>query len=149
MAAKEPAGSFIRWQSITIEQLTYSVNLILGLSVAALGFQIHLLLDSTFQPASWQKSFFLLSMFSLLLSIALGLWCIFNRLVDFRTTAKAARLRERDESDSELAELRGRYKRLGQATWRLFCGQVATFGIGILLVVIAVLPSLLPCAPSA
>ena len=33
MPKDEPKGSFVRWQFTTIAQLTYSVNLILGLAV--------------------------------------------------------------------------------------------------------------------
>ena len=39
---------FVRWQGITIKQLTYAINLILGLSTASLGFAISLLLNDKF-----------------------------------------------------------------------------------------------------
>src|SRR5437879_3380280 len=94
MAKEEPKGSFVRWQSITINQLTYAVNLILTFSVATLGFQATLLLGDQFKPVSWQKCIFSLSLVLLLSSIGLGIWCVINRLRDFRATMKTARLRE-------------------------------------------------------
>ncbi len=44
---------FIRWQGITIAQLSYSINLILTFSVAAIGFGVSLLLNDDFKPVSW------------------------------------------------------------------------------------------------
>ena len=86
MTNNDPKGSFIRWQSITIAQLTYAVNLILGFSVAALAFQVATLLNENFKPVSWQKYTFLLSLVILLASVGFGLWCVINRLRDFRAT---------------------------------------------------------------
>lgn len=58
MATDSPKGSFIRWQSISIAQLAYAVNLFLGLSVAALAFQVSILLSEKFNPVSWQNAHF-------------------------------------------------------------------------------------------
>ena len=58
MPTGEPRGSFVRWQSTTIAQLTYAINLVLAFSIAALGFQVSLLLRNTFTPVSWQKCAF-------------------------------------------------------------------------------------------
>jgi hypothetical protein len=43
--AEVETGTFIRWQSTTLKQLTYAVNLVLTFSVATLGFQVTTLLD--------------------------------------------------------------------------------------------------------
>ncbi|SCX25175.1 hypothetical protein SAMN05216379_12619 [Nitrosomonas eutropha] len=134
----EPRGSFIRWQSITIAQLTYAVNLILGFSVATLAFQITLLLNNGFVPASWQKCSFTLSLVLLLVSVGLGLWCVINRLRDFRATTKVARKRKKGASEFELEPLRNFYRALGRKTWGIFWWQVGTFGVGVLLTVISV-----------
>ena len=120
MPREEPKGSFVRWQSITIAQLTYSVNLILGLAVAALGFQVALLLNEQFHPLGWQKCAFGASIFTLLLSIGLGIWCVINRLRDFRATTTAARLREKGRPDDEIQPYRDLYQKLGETTWGLF-----------------------------
>lgn len=126
-------GSFVRWQSITIAQLTYSVNLILGFAVATLGFQVTLLLNEKFLPVGWQKCIFSLSMLTVLMSIGFGIWCVINRLRDFRATMRAARLREDEKPDAEIQPLRDLYTKLGKYTWGLFWWQIATFGVGIVL----------------
>lgn len=139
MPWEKSKGSFIRWQSTTIAQLTYSVNLILGLAVAALGFQVTLLLNEKFVPMGWQKCVFGISMLALLLSIALGIWCVINRLRDFRATTKAASLREYGRTEDEIRPYRDLYTKLGETTWALFCWQIGTFGVGILFAVLQLL----------
>lgn len=119
-----PKGSFVRWQTITIAQLTYSVNLILGLSVAALGFQVALLLNEKFLPVGWQRCAFGISMLTLVLSIGLGIWCVINRLRDFRATARAARLREDEKPDEDIQPYRDLYKKLGDRAWSIFWWQI-------------------------
>lgn len=127
----EPKGSFVRWQSITIAQLTYSVNLVLGLAVAALGFEIALLLNQQYSPIGWQKCAFFLSVLLLFLSSGLGIWCIINRLRDFRATMRAARMRELKKPNEDIQPYRELYERLGKRTWLLFWWQIGTFGVGI------------------
>ena len=139
---EEPKGSFVRWQAITIAQLTYSVNLILGFSVAVLGFQMSLLLNEKFHPFRWHKCAFDISIFTLLLSIGFGIWCVINRLRDFRATTKAARLREEAKPDEEIQQYRDLYNKLGKMTWLLFWWQIGTFGVGIVFTVLTVSASL-------
>jgi len=135
---ENPKGSFVRWQSITIAQLTYAVNLTLGFAVATLAFQVTLLLDEKFLPVSWQKCGFSLSIILLLASVALGIWCVINRLRDFRATMQVARKREQGASESELQPLRDIFSAIGKKTWAIFWWQIGTFGIGVLLTVITV-----------
>lgn len=132
-----PKGSFVRWQSRTIDQLTYSVNLILGLAVAALGFEVSTLLNKKIQPVGCQKCAFDASLVLLLLSVLLGLWCVINRLKSFRATMKTARLREKGEDDVEIRPYRDLYRRLDKRTWPLFWWQIGTFGAGILFAIMA------------
>lgn len=134
----ENRESSIRWQGRTIEQFGYALNLILGLSVAAIGFEVSLLLSEGFEKTGWQSSLFVVSMLSLLLSFVVGLWCIVNRLQDFRETTKTARKREDGSSALELQPLRTLARTLGKRTWVLFWWQIFTFGAGILLLVWAV-----------
>jgi len=142
MPGEEPKGSFTRWQSITIVQLTYCVNLILGLAVAALGFQVSLLLNDKFNPIAWQKYAFSMSIILLVLSIALGIWCVVNRLRDFRATTKVARMREEGKPAEDIQPYRDLCKKLGEKTWCLFWWQIGTFGIGIVLTILGVWASI-------
>jgi len=130
--------SFIRWQAITIGQLSYAINLILGFSVAGLGFGVSLLLKDTFNPISWQKYTFVLSLVSLLASFALGVWCTVNRLRDFRATMRITRKRDKEECETEVQALRLLTDKLGKKTWGIFWWQIGTFSAGILFMVIAV-----------
>jgi hypothetical protein len=139
MAQQDPKGSFIRWQSVTIGQLTYAVNLILGFAVAALGFQITLLLSGDFAPVCWQKLVFSLSLLLLSASTLFGIAVIINRLRDFRATMNAARERENGSADAVVEVHRAVYRRLGPITWCLFWWQLGTFGTGVALTVISAL----------
>lgn len=143
MTKDDSKESFIRWQSITISQLTYAVNLVLGFAVAALGFQVTTLLNEKFIPISWQKSVFFLSLLLLLASVGFGIFCVINRLRDFRATTKVARMREEGKTDAEIQPLRALYKKLGERTWILFCWQIGTFGVGVLFLVLGITASLI------
>jgi hypothetical protein len=135
---KKVRKSSIRWQARTIEQLGYALNLILSFSVAAIGFEISLILNKEFERAGWQNWLFIMSMFSLLLSLAVGLLCVVNRLWDFRATTETARKREDGKSDLDLQPLRKLTRALGKRTWSLFWWQIAAFGFGVLLMVLAI-----------
>ena len=138
MANTNEDESFVRWQGITISQLGYAVNLILGLAVAALGFVITLLLNKEFIPVSWMKCTFSVALLSLLASIGIGIWCVVNRLRDFRATKEVARKREKGATDSELQPLRDLSGMLGSKTWWLFWWQIGMFGAGIALTVVGI-----------
>jgi hypothetical protein len=138
MKKDNPKGSFVRWHATTMTQLTYAVNLILGFSVAALAFQTTTLLNKEFNPVSWQKCAFSISLLDLIASVGLGFWCIINRLLDFRTTAKVARMREQRKPAEEIEPHRALFERLGNRTWGIFWWQIGTFGVGIALLVISI-----------
>jgi len=126
--------SSVRWQALTIQQFSNAVNLILGLSLAVLGFQINLLTNINFAPSSCQKLFFTVSASLVFLSAAAGTLCTINRLRDFRETANTARAQERGHND--LADHhREQSRQLGKLTWRLFWFQAWVFFGGVLLLV--------------
>ena len=108
----------------------------------ALGFQVALLLNDKFNPIAWQKCAFSVSMLLLIISIALGIWCVVNRLRDFRETTKAARMREDGKSDQDIQPFRDLYKKLGEKTWCLFWWQTGTFGVSIILMILGVSASI-------
>ena len=130
----------------TVQQLGYSINLLASVT-ASLGFAFNLL-EHFNLSACWNKLLFDGSLLFLLVSVALGIVCTVNRLCDFRKTMSIARDREKwnreqclrsagsdNEIDCKLSERRSETKRLGRRTWRLFYGQIATFGLGILFLV--------------
>lgn len=138
MEESKGTDNLIRWQAITIAQLSYAINLILTFSVAGLGFGVTLLLNKEFNPSQWQSCLFFLSLFLLLISGALGIWCTINRLRDFRATATIAKLKHKEDSELELTTLRTLTSRLGNKTWGIFWWQIGSFSGGIFLLVVSV-----------
>lgn len=128
--------SFVRWQGRTVEQFGYALNLVLGMSLATLGFGIAIVLDKKLSPVCWEKAAIGGSLVLLVASIGLGLFCVLNRLRDFRTTMKIARLRSRPQSVNsakKMAQQRTLSRTLGKRTWRVFRGQIVTFFLAVLL----------------
>ena len=139
MDNQEPKGSFVRWQAVTVAQLTYAINLLLTFAVATLGFQVALLAGDKFSlAASWQKRLFSLSILFLGASIIFGLAVVVNRLRSFRATMRAARAREKGNTEA-LTTNRALYKILDPRTWWLFWWQAGTFAAGIVLTVVSLL----------
>jgi hypothetical protein len=134
----ENAKPFVRWQKITMNQLSYAINLILALSTASLGFAINLLASEKFFTSCAAKFFFDFGCLFFLISVALAIWVILNRLKDFRTTMTITRKKQKKESDSVVNELRDLSQRLGKRTWILFYFQIAFFCLGILSLMISV-----------
>jgi len=130
--------SFIRWQATTITQFGYTLNLVLTLSVASLGFAATLLTNDNFSPVGVCKFMYLCSLICLVSSIMLGIWCSINRLTDFRLTAKITRLRNKADHVEDVKKLRIKTVQLGKKTWELFYFQIGSFGGGILLLILTV-----------
>jgi hypothetical protein len=138
-------GSFIRWQGITITQMGYAVNLVLTFATASLGLALTLFKDPSLKQHCWGRCWVVLAGVSLMVSIAIGVWCVRNRLTDFRESAQIARKRERWDKkgyakvwiDEQLWHRRKKNGRRGKLSNRLFHWQVGSFGIGALLLVLA------------
>lgn len=128
-------GSYVRWQGIALKQLTYAVNLILGFTVATLGFGVTLLRDQQFSLSARARYALVVSLLGLLLSVIAGLWCVVNRLRDFRLTALIARLREENAADTRLSVMRDTAANLGRCTWKLFWWQAILFAGGVVLMI--------------
>src|SRR6266403_5013819 len=115
---------FVRWQKISIEHLGFCNNLILALTIGALSYSLTLTQDKTFvtaRTARWYLGAVLfIALVALSLSIVLGLFCMLNRLRDFRGTAQRAK-------DSLAAPSKEELNQMGKLTWTLFYGQSWTF----------------------
>lgn len=130
--------SSIRWQKQTSEQFGYALNLVLGLSVAGIGYETTLLLNKEIERSSFQNCLLFLSLLALVISVGTALWCIISRLRDFRKTAEIARKREDNVSNVELESLRKKSKNLGEFSWLLFWWQISSFMVGILFLLLFV-----------
>ena len=121
---------YVRWQSYTISQLTFALNLFLGLSLGSLAFAFSLVRDKNFLLFGCPKTLFQISLISLCLSTLAGCFSVVSRLLDFRFTAK--KIRSDESADIEdSSTYKYSYKILGSLTWRLFWLQVLTLGIGL------------------
>lgn len=132
-ANKEP---FIRWQGRSLEYLSYAINLFLGLSIAAIGFEMSLLKDVDFILEGWLRCFFTISLASLVTASGLGVACVLNRVKDYRDTTSIARKKSKEEYDEELDELREIVGVIGSRTRTLFHWQAGLFSVGVFLLVL-------------
>ncbi len=121
-----------RWRKIAIDQLGYTLNLILTLTIASLGYGFVLLKDPDFVPGSTARCAMLLALLLLALSATSAIVCIVNRLRDFRGTARRA-CDKRDAPTQD--ELRG----LGRLTWDLFYTTVVAFALGVIALAVVLL----------
>ena len=142
---KDAQERFVHWQSMTIAQLGYALNLVLALAGASLAFTLSEI-KTVFQNQWGGKYFLVLAAIALILSVVLGLWCTWNRLTDFRKTKNIARdemncstYAELESIQPALDVIRSETDALGRRTWRLFEWQLKTFGIGAGFLVLAFL----------
>jgi len=139
---KKNRDSSIRWQGRTIEQFGYAQNLILGLAIASIGYEIALVLNKEIERASWQNCLLSISLLAFVISAGSALWCVVIRLRNFRATADIARKREDGASNQDLQPQRTKTKELGELTWTLLWWQISSFAIGVLSLVIVSVGSL-------
>jgi uncharacterized membrane protein YhaH (DUF805 family) len=118
---------FSRWQTKTNTQFGYLNNLLLVLSVGTLGFVINQLTQETFIIENcWAKVFFGLGVIFLLISVITGTYLGYNRLIDFRKTAKLI-LSRIEKNEDELAILKQQTEYLGKASWVMLRIQFFSF----------------------
>lgn len=129
---------FTRWQLIRINQLTFLNNLILGLSIALLGYIFHYINQDAIYLNKPQKFLFWASLLFTLSSIFLAIILAINRLEDFKKTANIARKKDTKEFNT-LQNERTETKILGKRTWCLFYWQIATFFISFIVFAILIL----------
>ena len=139
---KKNRESSVRWQGRTIEQFGYSLNLVLGLSIAGIGYETTLILNKEIERAGWQNCLLAISLLSLVVSVGAALWCIVTRLRNFRLTAQIARNREDGASVLELQPDRTKSTDLGNFTWTLFWWQIGSFSVGVIVLILVVAGSI-------
>ena len=122
------SDSFVRWQTVTIQYMGTSSNVIPGITTGLLAFYW------TYIVTKASSVYLYLSLagasLCLLGSATVALLMAWNRLCDFRTTATIARVRQKGRA--ERSALRQISRQLGKRTWRLFYAQITLFGLGAL-----------------
>ncbi len=116
---------FTRWQQRTIEQLGFSINLILTLALGTLGYT--LAIYDKANAACLRKCTFVVACILLFLAVLFGIVASLTRLYDFRLTAQT----NREADETECKRLRRITDRLGRCTWFFFLAEVVTFAIGV------------------
>jgi amino acid permease len=134
VASANKKQSFIRWQERTMKQLGYVNDLLIALSIGLIAFQTQLVIgQESFNILN--KVIISLSLLLILLSILLGCYVAWNRLLSFRLTAQIARKRETNQR-ARIDELRDEVKIKDERTWWYLHAQAVSFGVGALLLVI-------------
>jgi len=124
----ENRDSFIRWQKITIDQLSFINNLIIGLSSGLLVFEA----DFVFNNKIYNITLAWLTFISILLfffSLVFGIIIAFNRLSSFRYTARIARKRQTNDREN-IENLRDWTDEIDARTWCLFWWDIGIFIFG-------------------
>jgi uncharacterized membrane protein YcjF (UPF0283 family) len=122
---KELKSPFIRWQGRTLVQMGYTINTLLIITTATIGFTVSYLLTEL-KTKDFHYYTILAGVGVLFFCAITTLWLIINRLKDFRHTTKKAN-REPTEVDTV---------KLGERTWCLFYSSVVLFVIGEIAIVI-------------
>jgi hypothetical protein len=126
--------SFIRWQGRTLEQLGFVNNLLIFLATGMLAFQVQIAIGKvTF--TNLDKCVIVLSTLLIFISLIVGCYLAWNRLLSFRLTTQVAYKRETGKREG-IEDLRNKIKILDKRTWQLLTIQTVLFGLGALLVVI-------------
>lgn len=126
-----------RYEDARREHLSGALNLIFGLSAAALGFCVTNITDknAVFSPPG---SYYLVSStIVFLITVGLCMLTMWTRLRDFRETARILRRELKGASAKELENPRADVENLGIRTWFLLRAQLITFFLGILLLTLA------------
>ena len=137
---------FSRWQEKQIALLTFSINLLFTISVAAVGLIINNFDKLIFKNKSaWGYSLPQTVAFIITVSSVLGIIALFCRLYDFRLTTTTVRKRTllfkvknnikydnckmltQKELEDKIKNLNCWTKCLGKATWNFFILQAVTF----------------------
>lgn len=139
---KKNRESSVRWQGRTIEQFGYSLNLVLGLCIAGIGYETTLILNKEIERAGWQNCLLAMSLLSWVISVGAALWCVVTRLQNFRLTAQIARNREDGASALELQPDRKKLTDLDNFTWTLFWWQIGSFSVGVIVLILVVAGSI-------
>ena len=129
--------SFIRWQNILINQLSFVNNLVITLNIGVLGYLINFIQNVTILNC-FQKFFFWIASVLIICSLSTGLILVINRLDDFKITAKIARKRETNKREG-IEEDRKKAKKKRKKTWNLLIWQVSTFFASLICTLVIIL----------
>ena len=117
----------IRWQEIRIIQFNFVTYILLILCIGLFAFQLDTIIQDKINN---NRELFMQSVYFIFLSIFFGCILGFNRLIDFKLTAKITRKKEKNDN-KHLSLFRKITKNLGRITWILLSLQLLFFLFGV------------------
>lgn len=142
---------FVRWQQLTIGQLSLTNNLFISLNLGFLGFFL-IQVGLVFSKTCWIFMIQVFTILSIAISFIAGVSLVIKRLYNFRKTTQLVKsrrerfeiqetLKSSNKIDSEelqivnlkIANLKTETDKLGETTWCLLKLQIWTFAIGTIL----------------
>src|SRR5438309_11846590 len=122
---RQLSDRYVRWRKTTRDQLGFTNNLILGFTLASLGFALAHAGRTNFAAHPCSRLALFIGVFLSLLSGSMGLWCSLNRLWDFRLTAQIVKNDDDGKTESAASQIeKEEAGRLGRRTWTLLYWQL-------------------------
>lgn len=119
---------FTRWQSVLRQQVTFTNNLLLTISIGISGFMFGILNSKEFEIYCEEEKIIKYGLLFILISVTFGIITNFSRLIDFRLTLKKIKQELKNELISTTNKTA--MKVFGNITWFLFYSQIITMTIG-------------------
>jgi hypothetical protein len=137
---EENKSSFVRWQSYTLQQFTFTNNLVIGLCTGILAVFVSSIIDKG-TSTNLNKNLLTPAFVFIFLSLAAGVITAWLRLLNFRTTTQVAKKRKEGDK-KDIGRLRREYTRLGKITWAFLTAQLTFFIMGSFFLLILVIHQL-------
>lgn len=123
----EQKERYIRWQEIRINQLSFSIDLFLGFSVASLAYVINIKIEGMSKVSLPIET----TIICWGISAVLGCIAVVSKLVDYRYTARKIR------NGGWLNTILSRHS--GPITWGVFWGQIISYAAGAVVFITGIL----------
>lgn len=117
---------FVRWQTNLRNQVSFTNNLLLTISIGICGFFFNLVIKEDFTISDTFRA----GIYILLLSVFLGIIANISRIIDFRLTLK--KIKTEFDNKSNIEDLKYWARTFGKVTWILFYAQIASLFISLI-----------------
>ena len=117
---------FVRWQTNLRNQVSFTNNLLLIISIGICGFFFNLMIKEEFTA----NNTFNYGLYLLISSIFLGIITNISRIIDFRLTLK--KIKTELDNKNDIDSLKYWSKTFGKLTWLLFYCQIALLSISLM-----------------
>mgnify|MGYP004702830613 CR=1 FL=1 len=122
---------FVRWHSNLRQQVTFTNNLLLTISIGITGFIFNLLNTENLDLNCCNKQLIKIGLIITIISIILGVLANISRIIDYRFTLK--KIKKELEIGTDLTKLKSLKKVFGNITWFLIYSQILSLLSGIII----------------